>query len=268
MTPADRYEQIEGLSDLGGLARWRVRERTTGVAGVLHLVTFEPTALPTAREECRRLLRLWASVRHPRLPLLRDAWIEEAALYFVTIELAGDPLTTPESVGYLRPVRRTRDAELAWQSLSAITGLHDRAISHRHVAVDAWRIGPTGRVFMADWGLCRRLAETAKGAGSPSATAVRFELGSSLLARDVTDWALFLSEAMLGEVLFADDATPAERRSAEGVRAVTGKLQKTFGKDPLASFMIKCLMSASAPSAGFENATVALAAFPGGGGWP
>ena len=81
-------------------------------------------------------------------------------------------------------------------------------------------------------------------------------------------WALMMSEAMLGEMLFADDATPAERRTAEGVRGVTGRLQKSFGKDTLASFVIKALMSASAPSMGFESASAALAAFPGGGGWP
>lgn len=267
MTPAERYEQLDSLSALDGAQRWRARERSLATPAVLHHVALDG-ASSTARDEVRRLLRLWATVRHPRLPLLRDAWIEDAGVFFVTIEIAGDPLTTPESIGHLRPVRRTRDAELAWQSLSAINGLHDRAISHRHLSVDSWRIAPTGRVFMGDWGLCRRMAETVKGANAPTASAVRFELGSSLLARDVTDWALFISEAMLGEVLFADDATPAERRSAEGVRGVTARLQKTFGKDPLAAFMIKALLSASAPAAGFENAATALAAFPGGGGWP
>lgn len=268
MTPADRYEQLEALPPLDEVARWAVRERVLGVPGLLHQVGLT-NASPTVREECRRLLRLWATVRHPRLPLLRDGWFDDTSVWFVTLEMAGDPLTTPESIGHLRPVRRSRDAELAWQSLSAITGLHDRAISHRHLSVDAWRIAPSGRVFLGDWGLCRRMTEAARGAATAaSSSTVRFELGSSLLARDVTDWALMISEAMLGEVLFAEDATPAERRSAEGVRGVTGRLQKTFGKDPLASFVLKALLSASAPSMGFEGASAALAAFPGGGGWP
>lgn len=268
MSPADRYEQLDALPPLDVVARWAVRERSLGIPGVLHQVGIAGSP-PTVREECRRLLRLWATVRHPRLPLLRDAWVDDTACWFVTLELEGEPLTTPESIGLLRAVRRSRDAELAWQSLSAITGLHDRAISHRHLAVDAWRIAPVGRVFMTDWGLCRRMAEAARNTGGgPSNSTVRFELGSSMLARDVTDWALIISEALLGEVLFADDATAAERRSAEGVRGVTARLQKTFGKDPLASFLIKALMSASAPSMGFESASAALTAFPGGGGWP
>jgi len=260
----DHYTLGDRLEPLAGVERSICSEITLGNPFVFHSLVAGDTG--ARRPEIERQLRLWGAVRHPRLPLLVDAWFHEDRVEWVTTEEGGDPLGSPESMGAIGrgPSFTTAphpEEEIAWQTLEALAALHEQGISHRALRMECYRVTQAGQVMLWEWALCARLARTV----SEAPGGMRFELSTNLLGRDVADWGLMMAELLSGQQ-FIDHGVigepPEMEPSADTLSAAQDTLRARLSKGPFLDFIAKAIEGRREAHRGFPNALEARGAFP------
>ncbi len=260
----DHYTVTQALPVLVGVERSACTEITLGVSLVLHRLAVSEAH--TRQQEIERQLRLWGAVRHPRLPLLVDAWFHGESIEWVTTDSGGDPLGSPESVA---PLGRgpsftssvTTDDEIAWQTLDALAALHEQGISHRALRAECFRVTPEGLVFLWEWALCARLSRLV----SEPAGGMRFELSTNLLGRDVADWGLMMAELLTSRQFISRGPVgepPDLDPSPDTLFAAQEALRAKYGRGALLDFMVRAIDGRREAHRGFPNAMEARAAFP------
>jgi hypothetical protein len=260
----DHYTPGERLAPLAGVERCFCTEITLGARLIFH--SLHAGEMAPRRSEIERQFRLWGGVRHPRLPLLVDAWYHDGHVEWVTTSEDGDPLGSPEGMG---PIGRSPsfgvtvspEEEIGWQTLDALAALHEQGISHRALRREAYCVTRSGMVFLWEWALCARMAQII--ADPPGG--MRFELSTNLLGRDVADWGLMMAELVTGSQ-FTDHGPvgepPTLDPSPDTLAAAQEAARHRLPKGPFSDFINKAIDGRREAHRGFPNATEARAAFP------
>jgi quercetin dioxygenase-like cupin family protein len=202
------------------------------------------------RERFLRETELAASLEHPNVVPIHDAGDVDGRLYLAMRHVEG---------GDLRAVLRADEAptparalELVGQVASALDAAHARGLVHRDVKPSNVLLDGRGHVYLADFGLTRRLADGGQEAvegrslGTPAYLAPEQIEGGTIDARtDVYSLGCLLHECLTGSPPFARDSRLAvawahleeEPPSASAARpelpgAIDAVIAKAMAKDP------------------------------------
>ena len=243
-----RIEELIGRGGMGVVYRsYDLRLKRT-VA--LKLMAPDLARDPGFRERFLRETELAASLEHPNVVPIHDAGDVDGRLYLAMRHVEG---------GDLRAVLRADEAptparalELVGQVASALDAAHARGLVHRDVKPSNVLLDGRGHVYLADFGLTRRLADGGQEAvegrslGTPAYLAPEQIEGGTIDARtDVYALGCLLHECLTGSPPFARGSRLAvawahleeEPPSASAARpelpgAIDAVIARAMAKDP------------------------------------
>jgi tRNA A-37 threonylcarbamoyl transferase component Bud32 len=202
------------------------------------------------RERFSRESELAMSLEHPNVVPIHDAGESDGRLYLAMREVEGTDLKALlREEGRLDPARAVA---ISTQVAAALDAAHARRLVHRDVKPSNVLLDPSEHVYLADFGLTRRLADQdvqpsdARSLGTPAYLAPEQIEGGPIDGRaDVYSLACLLYECLTGEAPFPagprlavawahlEEKPPsASERNSDLPAAIDAVIQKGMAKDP------------------------------------
>jgi hypothetical protein len=251
----DSYELGRPLLELPERSAFEATELSLGTPVVYHIVRIPCELTETLRTRIESALLPFASVCHPRLPLLSDAWIDEAAreVHYVFLGPLCRHLSI-ESPGIFRDeaLRFTAMED----SLDALAALHDVEIPHGQFRPECLGVSADGYLHLISPGFGHRLVELAR-EDPERQMAVALTLSSNTAMRDVAEWANSVVSMMLGRPLLNYDFDEWDDNELQRSAAAMADL---FGASGRLEVMLRCLAGRTVEARGFANARLAYEA--------
>jgi DNA-binding beta-propeller fold protein YncE len=235
--------RLEALVGRGGMGVvYRAHDPRLKRTVALKLVAPELAADPAFRERFLAETELAASLEHPNVVPVYDAGEVEGQLYLAMRYVAGNDLKT--LLGREGPLEPKRALALCAQVAGALDAAHARGLVHRDVKPSNVLLDEAEHVYLADFGLTRRITESGglgPSLGTPAYAAPEQIEGAEVDGRaDVYSLACLLYECLAGEVPFRRDSElavlwaqvnePPPRLGA--YPALDPVLAKALAKDP------------------------------------
>lgn len=245
----DSYELGRPLLELPERSTLEATELSLGTPVVYHIVRLPGELTETLRTRIESALLPFAQVRHPRLPLLSDAWIEDAKreVHYVFLGPICQPLSIEAPGPFANEAMRFTAME---DSLDALAALHDLEIPHGLFRPECLGVSPDGYLHLVSPGFGHRLVDLAR-EDPERQMAVALTLSSNTAMRDVAEWANSVVSMMLGRPLLNydfDDWDDNELRRAASAMA------ELFGASGRLEVMLRCLAGRTVEAKGFANA--------------
>lgn len=254
---SSRYEVLDEQPAVGATAVFSAREKSSGAPVVLYRIPIPEGFDPDIIWNDLKREGNWAD---PRLPRLIDAYRTEAGIEYVRLEHVGIPLADPTAPGLLTLHGRPWEEELAWQTLAALAGMHDFAMSHKRLGPASYLLTDNGMAFLRDTGTWHRINERIAPTGSAQ---IGFSLVSNMERLDVAAWAGLCASLICGEDFAIHDPDGTPRASEGEVERMSASLRRAITHEPLANVLCRALEAyTNQEGGGFENANSALEKFP------
>jgi ABC-type glycerol-3-phosphate transport system substrate-binding protein/class 3 adenylate cyclase len=243
-----RIEELIGQGGMGVVYRaYDLRLKRT-VA--LKLVTPELALDERFRERFTRETELAMSLEHPNVVPIHDAGDVAGRLYLAMRLVVGSDLR--KLVQAEGPLEPSRALSICGQVANALDAAHARALVHRDVKPSNVLLDENEHVYLADFGLTRRLEEQGAQAGegrslgTPAYLAPEQIEGKSVDRRaDVYSLGCLLFECLTGEAPFAagsrlavawahleEEPPSASERNADLPEAIDAVLRTAMAKEP------------------------------------
>ena len=163
LTPGTRLGRYEILSAIGagGMGEvYRAHDPTLDRQVAIKLLPPETAADPSARQRLRREAMAVAAIDHPYICKIFEIGEHDAALFLVMEYVPGDTLDHRLQSGRLPAAEALR---LGGEIAEALEEAHARRFLHRDLKPANIMVTPHGHVKVMDFGLARRVEDTADG---------------------------------------------------------------------------------------------------------
>lgn len=226
------------------------------------------------RERFARESELVMSLEHPNVVPIYDAGDVDGRVYLAMRLVDGTDLgSLLRAEGALEP---SRAVAICRQIASALDAAHTRGLVHRDVKPSNVLLDQTGHVYLADFGLTRRLDDQSSGVpgdersiGTPAYLAPEQLMGQPVDGRaDVYSLGCLLYECLTGETVFPresrlalawahleEEPPRASRRRIELPEAIDSVISRAMAKEPEERYpTCAALISAAEETLGFRKA--------------
>jgi serine/threonine-protein kinase len=165
-TVSGRYDLMKVIGSGGMAVVWLAHDRHLNRNVAVKMLSPSVAEDPTFQARFRREARHVASLSHPNIVQIYDFGIDGNQPFIVMEYLVGDSLRSVLNHVPLLPVPAA--ADLAVQSLSALSQAHHLGIVHRDLKPSNILVSPTGDVKLVDFGVAKSIRDATEVTGHGS----------------------------------------------------------------------------------------------------